>query len=284
MSMLNVCTTDSVNRRNKPQRENHRQLSPWTSTDSITSYYSFPLTTSKGSSIEALFSRILDVLIFTSAIAITAYTYVTGALIHQQTPKAITNSPSSTSTFQNTSIYGRHSDGSSSGSSIGQHHRKNKSNHLSHSHCQHHQYHHHEHQHTHPHAFDPNHHSLSGSYQQFNVYPVTINETKKKRTQAWAENQFIVHPIASSSSFRSLSLSQPSVKRERNANLTSNLKVRPLPTTSSSLTSDREKAKINYEERKRRTRSLPVTKFEKEDELLSKVQSLIQQGQEALIS
>lgn len=49
------------------------------SNDDMSSYTS----SSKNSSFEVIFSRLLDALIFTSAIAITAYSYLTGTLIDQ---------------------------------------------------------------------------------------------------------------------------------------------------------------------------------------------------------
>lgn len=106
MSVLNVCTTDLDNRisrryryrnpsngQQQQQQQQHQQLqSPvyrrfsWnyqsnsTTTDSFDNY-SFYTSSSRNSSFEVIFSRLLDALIFTSAIAITAYSYLTGTLV-----------------------------------------------------------------------------------------------------------------------------------------------------------------------------------------------------------
>lgn len=81
---MNVCTTelDGVRRYRHSISEGRRHHSNATTTTTTSSYdnYSFYTTTSRNSSFEVIFSRLLDVLIFTSAIAITAYSYLTGTL------------------------------------------------------------------------------------------------------------------------------------------------------------------------------------------------------------
>ena len=85
MSVLNVCTTDMdremISRRYRNPSLYHRIIkSSSTTTDSYDNYSSYT-STSTSSSFEVLFTRLIDVLIFTSAIAITAYSYLTGTLI-----------------------------------------------------------------------------------------------------------------------------------------------------------------------------------------------------------
>ncbi|KAI8874741.1 hypothetical protein K501DRAFT_339088 [Backusella circina FSU 941] len=96
MSVLNVCSTDLDNERRHYRSHisvpDHRissfyrrfswnyQQSHNSSTGSYYDTYSNSSISSKNSSLEVIFSRLLDVLIFTSAIAITAYSYLTGSL------------------------------------------------------------------------------------------------------------------------------------------------------------------------------------------------------------
>lgn len=81
MSVLNVCTTEM----DRYRHHQHQRISSLyhrfypMSNDDLSSYTS----SSKNSSFEVIFSRLLDALIFTSAIAITAYSYLTGTLIDQ---------------------------------------------------------------------------------------------------------------------------------------------------------------------------------------------------------
>lgn len=81
MSVLNVCTTEM----DRYRHHQHQRISSLyhrfypMSNDDMSSYTS----SSKNSSFEVIFSRLLDALIFTSAIAITAYSYLTGTLIDQ---------------------------------------------------------------------------------------------------------------------------------------------------------------------------------------------------------
>jgi hypothetical protein len=112
MSVLNVCSTTELDNsreqflsrryRNTPVAEqqgqknllyrrfyhHHHQHSGSTSSDSYDNYSSY--TSSSSSSFEVLFSRLLDALIFTSAIAITAYSYLTGTLV---VPQAVVEAP-----------------------------------------------------------------------------------------------------------------------------------------------------------------------------------------------
>lgn len=57
------------------------------------SYDTISTTSSRNSSFEVLFSRLLDALIFTSAIAITAYSYLTGTLIDKPAALIVENKP-----------------------------------------------------------------------------------------------------------------------------------------------------------------------------------------------
>jgi hypothetical protein len=81
MSVLNFCTTEM----DRYRHHQHQRISSLyhrfypMSNDDMSSYTS----SSKNSSFEVIFSRLLDALIFTSAIAITAYSYLTGTLIDQ---------------------------------------------------------------------------------------------------------------------------------------------------------------------------------------------------------
>lgn len=81
MSVLNVCTTEM----DRYRHHQHQRISSLyhrfypMSNDDLSSYTA----SSKNSSFEVIFSRLLDALIFTSAIAITAYSYLTGTLLDQ---------------------------------------------------------------------------------------------------------------------------------------------------------------------------------------------------------
>lgn len=81
MSVLNVCTTEM----DRYKHHQHQRISSLyhrfypMSNDDLSSYTA----SSKNSSFEVIFSRLLDALIFTSAIAITAYSYLTGTLLDQ---------------------------------------------------------------------------------------------------------------------------------------------------------------------------------------------------------
>lgn len=79
MSVINVCTTELDGSRRYRNLISDGRRNHSTTSDSYDNY-SFYTTTSRNSSFEVIFSRLLDALIFTSAIAITAYSYLTGTL------------------------------------------------------------------------------------------------------------------------------------------------------------------------------------------------------------
>lgn len=88
MSVLDVCPTSMVNSTKPKKRYRYHYDSSTTS-----SYDTISTTSSRNSSFEALFSRLLDALIFTSAIAITAYSYLTGTLIDKPAALIVENNP-----------------------------------------------------------------------------------------------------------------------------------------------------------------------------------------------
>ncbi|KAG2190107.1 hypothetical protein INT46_002419 [Mucor plumbeus] len=156
------------------------------SNDDMSSYTS----SSKNSSFEVIFSRLLDALIFTSAIAITAYSYLTGTLIDQ--PASYVEAPPKPIMKK--------------------------------------------------------------------ITTKQIEESKRRRTQEWAEDQILAQPIV---------LTEVKSKKKRSKSA-SHIKVQPLD--------------LDMKREKKRTQSLPSKPVEKEDELISQIQSLIQLGQDALSS
>lgn len=97
MPVFDVCKAE-------PRRDHRRQTSLASSFD-VTSTTTGTTTTTSSSSLrpissfEVLFSRLLDVLIFTSAIAITAYSYLTGTLFSSS---LVESSASTTTTSSST--------------------------------------------------------------------------------------------------------------------------------------------------------------------------------------
>lgn len=108
MSALDIYTTTNDKQLNyyKRYRDNHQRVTTslynkWNTAKSTTSTsthsHSYVTITSRGSSssssssFELLFSKLLDALIFTSAIAITAYSFLTGTLIEPTRPNTITH-------------------------------------------------------------------------------------------------------------------------------------------------------------------------------------------------
>ncbi|GAA5809967.1 hypothetical protein MFLAVUS_003382 [Mucor flavus] len=238
MSVLNVCTTEIdkelMNRRYRNSISSapdakmsslYRRFYYTTSTtsDSYDNYSSYT-SSSRNSSIEVLFSRLLDALIFTSAIAFTAYSYLTGTLA-----QPMVEAPKPNSLYRT-----RHS------------------------------------------------HS-EGSYTRPQHDP--IEDSKRRRTQEWAEQLIMPHPSQSSShSNHNHGHHSCPTSKKRSCSTTLLLdskKVQPL---------SRDNNNNNMKREKKRTLSLPVNKpvAEKEDEALlrmeEKLQSLIQQGQDALSS
>ncbi|KAG0763872.1 hypothetical protein G6F57_010851 [Rhizopus arrhizus] len=147
------------------------------------------------STFELIFSRLLEALIFTSAIAITAYTYITGTLFNQKSSSLIVEGPRSSS---------------------------------------------------------------PPPMIQKNAYD--DNDMKRRRIQAWAEEQKLITP-------------QTTKKRHSSCTLLNETKVQ-LP---------------HMKRNKKRTQSLScLATKEQQEEILSRMeerlQSLIQQGQQALLS
>ncbi|KAI8993127.1 hypothetical protein BDB01DRAFT_831986 [Pilobolus umbonatus] len=227
MSVLNVCTTD-IDRNLGPYRNSissvpehkisslYRRFS-WSYQPSSTgSYDTFSSYTasSRNSSFEAIFSRLLDVLIFTSAIAITAYSYLTGTL-----DQAYVEGPPSSR-------------------SVGYHPHKR--------------------------------HSVSSGTRKNNemIYTHIVEDSKRRRTQEWAEQQIPQEPLLRKRYSSSSSLSDRKVQ---------------LPSSKSSHN------KSHMKRDKRRTQSLPVNEpVEKQDEALTRMeeqlQILIDQCHDALSS
>lgn len=84
----------------KRYQDNHQRMTSlynkWNNTSSSSLYSTTTsTTTTSSSSFEVLFSKLLDALIFTSAIVITAYSYLTGTLVEPVVPTIITSSSSS---------------------------------------------------------------------------------------------------------------------------------------------------------------------------------------------
>ncbi|GAN02622.1 hypothetical protein MAM1_0025c02067 [Mucor ambiguus] len=163
------------------------------SNDDLSSYTA----SSKNSSFEVIFSRLLDALIFTSAIAITAYSYLTGTLLDQPV-----------------------------------------------------------------------------SYVEAPPKPILkkmatrqIEDSKRRRTQEWAEQQLLTQNIVLTGVAPSSSSKSSKKKRSQSA---SHIKVQPLD--------------LDMKRDKKRTHSLPAEPVEREDEIISQIQSLIQLGQDALSS
>jgi cell division protein FtsL len=89
MSVLDICPTmESTKPRYRYHHHHHHRQSSTTA-----SYDTISTTSSRNSSFEVLFSRLLDALIFTSAIAITAYSYLTGTLIDKPAALIVENKP-----------------------------------------------------------------------------------------------------------------------------------------------------------------------------------------------
>ncbi|RCH87337.1 hypothetical protein CU097_004798 [Rhizopus azygosporus] len=206
MPVFDVCKAE-------PRRDHRRQTSLASSFD-VTSTTTGTTTTTSSSSLrpissfEVLFSRLLDVLIFTSAIAITAYSYLTGTLFSS----SFVESSASTTTTTSSST---------------------------------------------PTASTPIHHhkiqyKLPYKYEE----PDLI---KKRRIQEWTQEQKLTY----------------TKKRHSSTSLLENKKVQP---------------PRNTKRDKKRTRSLSSLSIDRQPEeiLLSRMeerlQSLIQQGQEALLS
>ncbi|CEP12656.1 hypothetical protein [Parasitella parasitica] len=157
------------------------------SNDDMSSYTS----SSKNSSFEVIFSRLLDALIFTSAIAITAYSYLTGTLLDQ--PASYVEAPPKPIMKK---IVTKH-----------------------------------------------------------------IEDSKRRRTQEWAEQQILNQPIV---------LTGVAKAKKKRSTSSSHIKVQPLD--------------LDMKREKKRTQSLPSKPVEREDEIISQIQSLIQLGQDALSS
>ncbi|KAL9539106.1 hypothetical protein MBANPS3_010468 [Mucor bainieri] len=195
MSVLNVCTTEM----DRYRHHQHQRISSLyhrfypMSNDDLSSYTA----SSKNSSFEVIFSRLLDALIFTSAIAITAYSYLTGTLLDQPV-----------------------------------------------------------------------------SYVEAPPKPILkkmatrqIEDSKRRRTQEWAEQQLLTQPVVLTGVVASSSSKSSKKKRSQS---TSHIKVQPLD--------------LDMKRDKKRTHSLPAKPVEREDEIISQIQSLIQLGQDALSS
>ncbi|CAO3684464.1 hypothetical protein G6F70_000570 [Rhizopus microsporus] len=205
MPVFDVCKAE-------PRRDHRRQTSLASSFD-VTSTTTGTTTTTSSSSLrpissfEVLFSRLLDMLIFTSAIAITAYSYLTGTLFSSSLVEssASTTTTSSSTPTASTPI------------------------------------HHHKIQYKPPYKYEE---------------PDLI---KKRRIQEWTQEQKLTY----------------TKKRHSSTSLLENKKVQ-LPR--------------NTKRDKKRTQSLSSLSIDRQPEeiLLSRMeerlQSLIQQGQEALLS
>ncbi|KAI8376961.1 hypothetical protein BD560DRAFT_391285 [Blakeslea trispora] len=201
-------------------------------------------TSSSTSSFDHIFSKLLDALIFTSAIAITAYSYLTGSLLvtdthpqcqhHTHPIEAPLSSPPLIPLSASTAPYTTTTDHSNSP-------------------ILHHHYHRH---HKQQHNYASNRKSFSQEQKE------CIEDDKRKRTQAWAEQQ-IVMPVHAKK--RTCSTSHHSLEKK-------------LPNTRDH----------HLKREKKRTQSLPVNKVPKEDEVLlrmeERLKSMIQEGQEALSS
>lgn len=100
MPVFDVCKAE-------PRRDHRRQTSLASSFD-VTSTTTGTTTTTSSSSLrpissfEVLFSRLLDVLIFTSAIAITAYSYLTGTLFSSSFVESSASTTTTTSSSSST--------------------------------------------------------------------------------------------------------------------------------------------------------------------------------------
>ncbi|KAI9331145.1 hypothetical protein BD770DRAFT_477831 [Pilaira anomala] len=209
-----VVVGQSKNGRNNPPLFNRFHYDPSSTASDSFSNSSFYTSSSKNSSFEVIFSRLLDILIFTSAIAITAISYLKGTLRPMVEAPPITNN-----------------------------HNSLPYNQKRHSHSE-------------------------GSY---NKPHDPIEDSKRRRTQEWAEQVL-------TSTTRSCPTSTNNKKRSCSTTvLIDSKKVQPLSRDN------------NMKRERKRTQSLPVNKpLEKEDEALlrmeEKLQSLIQQGQDALSS